>query len=56
VVAWQRRGSGPAAARAGGGVARVTVKGGGVGATRDGAADRWARMRWGPDRQWLGAA
>jgi hypothetical protein len=27
---------------------RATVEGGGVGATWDGAVDRWAEMRWGP--------
>jgi hypothetical protein len=32
---------GPTAAPAGCGVARATVKGGGVGATRNGVADRW---------------
>jgi hypothetical protein len=38
-------------ARAGGGIARVTVKGGGVGATRNGVADRWAGTGRGPGRQ-----
>jgi hypothetical protein len=35
---------------------RVIVEGGGVGATRDGVANRWAGMPRGPGRQRLGAA
>jgi hypothetical protein len=41
---------------AAGSVARTTVKGGGVGATRNGVADRWAGTRCGPGRQRLGVA
>jgi hypothetical protein len=62
---WVRRGqhrgsasgdSVPAAVRAGGGVTRATVKGGGVGATQNGVPDRWAGTRRGPGHQRLGAA
>jgi hypothetical protein len=35
---------------AAGSVARTIVKGGGVGATRNGVTDRWAGTRWGPGR------
>jgi hypothetical protein len=35
---------------------RVTMESGGVGATWVDVADRWAKARWGPDRQQLGAA
>jgi hypothetical protein len=49
-------GSSPAVVRVGGGVAHTTVKGDGVGATRNGVADRWVGTRRGPGRQRLGAA
>jgi hypothetical protein len=49
-------GSSPAVVHVGGGVARATVKGDGVGATRNGVVDRWVGMQRGPGRQRLGAA
>jgi hypothetical protein len=49
-------GSSPAVVHVGGGVVRATVKGDGVGATRNGVVDRWVGMQRGPGRQRLGAA
>jgi hypothetical protein len=53
VVVCHRHGSGPAVVRAGGALLRDS---GGWRDRRDAGdvADRWARVRWGPDRQRLG--